>query len=377
MKNIGVSRGMEEQGYEYWLFCLRGITNEKKCRLHKQGITAEELFHIEEIERKGGLEFLFTETERERIKSHRKEKDWEREFETIRKQGIQIITWKNPEYPDRWKQLKGMPYAICVKGELPKEEQITVGIVGSRNCTSYGEQMTLQFAESLAEAGVQVVSGMARGIDGAAHRGALNRGKETFAVLGCGTDVCYPREHRGLYRDILQQGGVISEYPPGTPPLPAHFPARNRLISGLSDVVLVMEAKEKSGSLITADMALEQGKDVYALPGPVNSEWSKGCNFLIRQGAGILLSVEDLIEELYIQKGNKELIRTKISENRKIVLERKENLVYSNLGLYPVSREELLVITGLNPQEISGILLSLQLKGYIKEKSKNYYVRQR
>ena len=143
-----------------------------------------------------------------------------------------------------------------------------------------------------------MISGLARGVDGMGQRGALMGKGRTFAVLGSGVDICYPREHMGLYVDILDQGGgILSEYPPGTPPLPRNFPPRNRIISGLSDAVLVMEARVKSGSLITADLALEQGRELYALPGPVNSELSSGCNRLIQQGAGILLSPEMLLDE--------------------------------------------------------------------------------
>ena len=218
---------------------------------------------------------------------------------------------------------------------------------------------------------MQIISGMARGIDGAAHRGALNVSGRTFAVLGCGVNICYPKEHRGLYQDIQKNGGILSEYPPGMPPLANHFPARNRIISGLSDVILIMEAKQKSGSLITADMALEQGKDIYALPGPINSELSKGCNALIKQGAGILLGVEDILEELSIKIGKNSL---NCQKNKKI-LESKDKIVYSKLGLFPMGREELLQSTGFAPQELAGILLSLELGGHIKEISKNYYIR--
>ena len=163
--------------------------------------------------------------------------------------------------------------------------------MGARSCTPYGEKYALEYGKKLAECGIQVISGLARGVDGIGQRGALLGGGKTFAVLGSGVDVCYPKNHMGLYLDILEQeGGILSELPPGTPPLPQHFPRRNRIISALSDIVLVMEARERSGSLITADLALEQGKDVYALPGPVNSSLSQGCNRLIFQGAGILLS---------------------------------------------------------------------------------------
>ena len=214
---------------------------------------------------------------------------------------------------------------------------------------------------------------MAKGIDGAGQRGALNSGGVTYGILGCGVDVCYPREHIGLYMDIQKTGGIISEQIPGAPPLPSYFPMRNRIISGLSDVVLVMEAKERSGSLITADFALEQGKDVYALPGPVTSTSSRGCHQLIRQGAGILLSPEELMEELNVDVRN---IFQNSVKNKK-VLESTENMLYSCVGLFPKSMSQLMKETGLNARKTLEVLTSLQLQGIIREVSKNYYVRTR
>ena len=197
-------------------------------------------------------------------------------------------------------------------------------------------------------------------------------GGQTFSVLGCGVDICYPREHIGLYRDILEKdGGILSEFIPGTSPIPVNFPKRNRIISGLSDVVLVMEAREKSGSLITADMALEQGRDVYALPGPVDSSLSRGCNQLIRQGAGILISPEILLEELDVWTG---VERIKTDKNKK-VLESPENLVYSCLGLYPKNVDQLIEETKMSAKEVLELLVTLELEGYAREVSKNYYIK--
>ena len=221
--------------------------------------------------------------------------------------------------------------------------------------------------------GIQVISGMAKGIDGAGQRGALNSGGETYGVLGCGVDICYPREHIGLYMDMQVKGGVLSEQPPGRPPLPVYFPMRNRIISGLSDVILVMEARERSGSLITADLALEQGKDVYALPGPVTSRLSQGCHGLLRQGAGILISPQDLLEELGVGSQQTEQKSDKIKK----VLENHENVVYSCLGLFPKGICDLTEETGLRVQELMDCLITLEIKGYIREISKNHYIKVR
>ena len=229
-----------------------------------------------------------------------------------------------------------------------------MAIVGARECSPYGRQLTKEFAKKLASAGAQIISGMAKGIDGAGQIGALEEGGDSYGVLGCGVDVCYPREHIELYTELERKGGILSEQPIGTKPLPQFFPARNRIISGLSDIVLVMEAKERSGSLITADMALEQGKDIYALPGPINSQLSRGCNRLIKQGAGILLSPEDLLEELSFVCEEKV---KKLTEN-KIALESPENLVYSCLDLYPKNLNELADLTGLTIPALMDVLVS-------------------
>ena len=286
------------------------------------------------------------------------------------KNGIRFIPHFTDEYPEKLKRISDYPYALYVKGSLPDKAAKKAALVGARRCTPYGEKYAVDFGKVLAEHGVQIISGMARGVDGMGHRGALLGNGKTFAVLGCGVDVCYPREHIGLYVDILEQGGgIISEMPPGTPPFPQNFPARNRIISGLSDVVLVMEAGEKSGSLITVDLALEQGREVYALPGPVNSRMSIGCNELIRQGAGILLSPEMFLEELGLSGKKTE----KEGKNKKM-LETQEELLYSCLGLYPKSVEEILKETKLEVRQVMEILVSLELRGYIREISKNHYI---
>ena len=375
---------MNEKWYEYWFANVKGISAARKVQLRQNAVSAEALYYIEEtkkndalIAERAGMTGAVKAEEMRLIRESRGEREWKKEYQRCCDSGICMVTRQDREYPKRLLELPGMPYALYLKGRLPEEERRTVAVVGARRCTPYGERMTLEFAEVLAENGVQLISGMARGIDGAAQRGALNGGGRTFAVLGCGADVCYPREHRGLYEDMQKEGGVISEYPPGFPPLPANFPARNRIISGLADVVLVMEAKEKSGSLITADMALEQGRDVYALPGPIESALSAGCNRLIRQGAGILLSPQDLLEEMQVTPKNTiDLKRGKEGKN-KIMLESGENLVYSMLSLYPKSCEELVKLTGLSARELTAHLVSLELKGYIEERSKNYYIRRR
>ena len=228
----------------------------------------------------------------------------------------------------------------------------------------------------MSEHGVQVISGMAAGIDAEGHKGALEGGTPTFAVLGNGVDICYPSSSRGIYRRIPQKnGGIISEYDPGTRGRAYHFPARNRIISGLSDAVLVMEARVRSGSLITADMALEQGKDVYALPGPLDSPLSAGCNHLIQQGAGILLNPKNLLEEWGIET-NVLCRNTEIkNEKNKKVLESTDDLVYSCVGLYPKNVDQIAQESRVEISKLMSILVTLELQGYIREITKNYYIR--
>ena len=357
--------------YEYWLSAIRPLSDKKKRLLREEYGDGKTIYNIEEIH----LRFLNFLESRDVDTILRSKKEWEIEkcWEKLQEQGIRMIPYFSEEYPKKLTNISQPPYALYVKGSLPRENQVSVAIVGARRCTHYGEQIALEYGEALASEGIQIISGMARGIDGAGQRGALNAGGATYGVLGCGVDICYPRENIGLYMDIQQKGGIISEQIPGQPPLPAYFPERNRIISGLADVVLVIEAKEKSGSLITADMALEQGKDVYALPGPVTSSMSQGCHRLIRQGAGILISPEDLLIELGINIVNQGQI---IDKNEK-VLESTENMVYSCLGLFPKGMSQLLEETGLNVQELLEQLITLELKGYVKEISKNYYVKLR
>jgi DNA processing protein len=229
--------------------------------------------------------------------------------------------------------------------------------------------MAREIAQALGREGVQIISGMARGIDSVGQRAALASGGESYAVLGCGVDICYPREAIELYMQLQEQGGIISEFAPQTAPTASHFPARNRIISGMSDAVIVIEAKERSGSLITADMALEQGKDVYALPGPINSRLSAGCNRLIHQGAGIILNTEELLKDLgFISE-----VRNAKKKQKKLILETTENLVYSSLDLTPKSLDMILNETKMTVSDLLDVLMQLQLRGFIREISKNYY----
>lgn len=358
-----------EMAYEYWLASVRHVPARKKIMLRSEYTDASQIYYIEET-RLYFTEYLST-REAEAVIASRTSWDVEKNYKELCDKNISIVPYFHEGYPGRLKETAGPPYALYVKGRLPDPGKPAAAIVGARRCSIYGIEQTEKFSRRLAQAGVEIISGMALGIDGAGQRAALDAGCGTYAVLGCGADLCYPREHIGLYMDIQKQGGLLSEYPPGTQPLRAYFPERNRIISALADIVLIMEAREKSGSLITADFALEQGKDIYVLPGPVTSPLSRGCNNLIRQGAGILSTPDELLADMGMHVNS---FGQKSDKNEKM-LESPENMVYSCLGLCPKSMHQLSRETGLAPGELLERLVTLELQGYIKEISKNYYVR--
>lgn len=280
-------------------------------------------------------------------------------------------------YPSRLAPLEGAPSLLYALGELPTEER-TVAIVGARECTHYGRKMAWEYARALAGEGVGIISGLARGIDAAAHEGALKGGGRTYAVMGCGADVCYPPGNRGLYGEILERGGILSEFEPGTPPRAWHFPVRNRIISGLADLVLVVEARRRSGSLITADAALAQGKDVYALPGRVGDSLSEGCNRLIAQGAGIAWSPEEILCALFHREfpageGVEESVENFPKKN-KTGLAREEKKVYSCISLQPKHVNEISRECGMEFGRTLGVLYDLEARGLVEELAKNHFV---
>jgi len=356
--------------YEYWFSKIWGISSNKKSRLREYYGDGKAIYYIEEM--KQNFPDFLNDKEKYALRQAKKETDIEKDYKEMEKLGIRMIPFYKPEYPEKLRYIPVPPYALYVKGQIPDNRKISVAIVGARRCTPYGEYWAMEYGKELAKYGVEIISGMARGVDGYGQRGALRVGGKTFAVLGCGPDVCYPKEHQGLYEDILgKHGGILSEYPPGMQPLAKNFPARNRIISGLSDAILVIEAKEKSGSLITADMALEQGKEVYALPGPVTSSLSQGCHFLISQGAGILISPSELRKELKIQEKKPE----QNSDKNEKELETPENIVYSCLDLYPKGIQTIIVETGMSSRDVMNELVGLELEGKVKEISKNYYVK--
>ena len=285
---------LRERAFFHWLYNIEGIGRVTIRRLLEAAGSAEQVFALEEEK----LSFLLTPAQKKKLLIARNTADVDRGYEALLKKGIDLYPASDPLYPERLAHIPDRPEAIYVKGRLPGKDVPAAAVIGARVCSAYGAFLAEQFAAAFAEAGVCVISGLARGIDGIGQRAALQRGGTTCAVLGCGPDICYPPENRQIYEAAVRHGAVISEYPPGTAPKAGLFPQRNRIISGLSDLILVIEAREKSGTLITVDMALEQGKEVWAVPGRITDELSRGCNRLIWQGATPALSPERLVEEL-------------------------------------------------------------------------------
>jgi DNA processing protein len=233
----------------------------------------------------------------------RRTTDLDREMERLDAAGARALTWESDDYPERLREVDDSPPVLYTLGDFAPSDSWAVAVVGTRRATHYGREVTARLVAELAEAGITVVSGLARGIDSEAHRAALDGGGRTVAVLGSGVDVLYPPENRGLAQRIVEEGrgAIVSEFPLGTLPEPLNFPSRNRIISGLSLGVLVVEAGEKSGALITVAFALEQGREVFAVPGPITSRMSDGPNHLIKQGAKCVTSARDILEELDMQ----------------------------------------------------------------------------
>jgi DNA processing protein len=297
--------------------------------------------------------------------------DWaeiDEEIERARDAGIAIVPFTNPNYPARLRTIADPPPFLYVKGNILTDDDKAVAIVGSRSASEYGRRVARDLARGLVSLGFTVVSGMARGIDGSAHESALQAGGRTIAVLGSGVERAYPAEHETLYRRIGENGAVLSELPIGTRPLAFNFPARNRLISGLSLGVVVVEATEKSGSLITATLAVEQGREVFAVPGEVGSSRSRGAHRLIRQGAKLVESVDDIIEEIAPQ-----LLDRTGSATQRAPRVLPQNAGDATRTIFALLQENTLQVdqvierTGMSAAQVLETLLDLELQGLLRQ----------
>ena len=395
---------MNRTEYWFWLCNIPGIYQETLKKLLSRHPSPEELFGIneEQLLKEG----LVSEKQMSAMIQSKMVINAAEKIEELQKKGIRFLHYESEDFPEKLKLIPDPPYCLYLLGHLPDPDLPSVGMVGARACSDYGKKMAFRYGGVLAAGGVQIISGLAAGIDSVSAKGALSVGGKTFAVLGSGVDVIYPAENMGLYYEIIASGGgIISEYPIGTQPIPWQFPLRNRLISGLSDRLLVMEAKERSGTLITVRYALDQGRDVFALPGRVTDKTSQGCNRMIADGAGILLSPEYLLEEIYRkpvpevpadktkniepkekkeQSSDTSRAGTSAAKRKPAVRKRPLELthlrsdlkkIYMLLGKGPVSVQTLIEKTKETPEAVASSIAELELLGLIKEVSKNHYVK--
>ena len=376
---------MEREEYWHWFHSLTGISQKEKEELLKvcsevetwymagEKKEAEELFGplCEEYgQQKNRRKQIVSVLEDISLKDNAR-----KSYEAAKSKGIMMVCRESEEFPERLKHIFLPPLMLYYYGKLPKEDVPSLAVIGARNCSVYGKEIAAGFSGQLSAAGIQIISGMARGIDGAAQRTAINEAGRAYAVLGSGVDVCYPRENKLLYNRLQELGGVISEELPGTEPASWNFPKRNRIISGLSDAILVVEARENSGSLITVSYALEQGKDVYAVPGSIYEKLTEGTNRLIQEGAYLVREPEDILQG-FSEKYAGFFVENK-TENKnfeKIILASREKIVYACLSLRPKHMEELMEETGFSLPELTNLLFDMEMKHYIKQPLKNYFI---
>ncbi|MCX7710677.1 MAG: DNA-processing protein DprA [Clostridia bacterium] len=316
-----------------------------------------------------GLDFL-TAANVNSIRNVKYREEAEKHFENIYKYGIKVIPITDKAYPEYLRNIYDPPVVLYSRGKLGKDEK-RLAVVGSRKATTYGLNIAKTISHDLAQMGIAIVSGMARGVDSFAHKGALDAKGRTIAVLGCGLDTVYPRENKELMENIEVSGATISEYIPGVKPMPQNFPARNRIISGLSLGVIVIEAGDKSGSLITADFALEQGREVFAVPGNLDSMNSKGTNRLIKEGAKMITGVDDILEELKMNFESEEIQKQEFSVPVKKPfyhdLDQDEIKLVENLQPQPLHIDALASKCCFSIQATHSIITMLELKGIVEQ----------
>jgi DNA processing protein len=284
------------------------------------------------------------------------------EMEKLERYGVKVTTYLDPDYPARLKEIYDYPPVLYIRGTLLPEDEWCLAVVGTRRATVYGRQVTEEIVADLARSRIIIVSGLARGIDSVAHQSALEAGGRSIAVFACGLDIVYPSENANLARRIMQQGALISEYPLGTKPKSENFPRRNRIMSGLSLGVLIVEAGESSGAIITANMALEQNREVFAIPGSILSPASKGTNHLIQEGAKLIRDYTDVLEEL-----NLTAVAHQIEMKEIIPPSDTESLLMKHLGAEPVHIDEVCRSSGLPVSLVSSTLAMMELKGMVKQ----------
>ncbi len=338
---------LRENDYALWLYNVPKLGSASAVRLTESGLDCRQIYEMNARSLPGFLKPV----QIANIEKSKATWDFALESRKLEEKGIRFVSRIDGDFPEKLKCIPEPPFGLYVKGRLPDPERPSVAIVGARMCSDYGRFMARQFGRDLALAGVQVISGMARGIDGIAQGAALAAGGTSFGILGCGPDICYPEENRDIYNALLEAGGIISEFPPGMEPLANFFPMRNRIISGLSDVLLVVEARQKSGTSITVDTALEQGREVLAVPGRTTDRLSDGCNYLISQGAGIALSAKDVLDRIWVPRNK---AQQDTADESSFVEEEVHELTLD---------EEILEIVDIIPISMSSILEELDRRG--------------
>ena len=286
----------------------------------------------------------------------------EKVWDKIQNLEVTVLTWEDNNYPTLLRELSQSPPVLYIRGKILPQDDWAVAVVGTRRITHYGRQVTERIATKLAHAGVTLVSGLARGVDGVAHKIALESGGRTLAVLGCGVDIVYPPEHRSLSEKIIQQGAVISDYPLGTPPESSNFPPRNRIISGLSRATVIVEAGKRSGALITAGFAADQGREVFAVPGSVLAPQSRGTNRLIQDGARMLTDSQEILESL-------DMTRIVEQKDARIILpaNETETHLFNLLSHEPLHVDEIRNETNYNIELVTSTLALMELKGMVRQ----------
>lgn len=296
-------------------------------------------------------------------------KDWNdvnRDLKMLRETGVEVLTIRDPGYPVQLRNIPDAPLVLYKKGEL-KVRSDTIAIVGSRRASFESINMAEKIAQTLSSVGITIISGLARGVDAAAHRGALKEKGKTVGVLGCGIDICYPSENRSLFEKVGEEGCILTEYTPGELPLQHHFPARNRIIAGLSKGVLVVEASQRSGSLITARLGLEYGREVMAIPGSIFDEGYKGANSLIKQGAKLIDGIDDIIATCFPN--------LTLKKNEHVDLNGDEHYIYEIIGLVKIHVDEVIEKSGMETRHVMAILTNLELKEAIQGVPGGFYLR--
>ncbi len=380
--------------YLYWLDRIKGLGSISKRNLMEAFGSAREVYFGKERQ----IRYIL-DNKKWKLFEEAKKEDPDNAFEQMITQDIQMVAYMQKEYPEKLIHIPDPPFCIYYKGKMPEEDIPSVAIIGARECSGYGEYIARELGRKLGSLGIQVISGMARGIDGISQTAALKEGGSSYGVMGCGVDICYPKSNQNVYDTLLSKGGILSSYLPGTMPQARLFPPRNRIVSGLADVLVVIEARQQSGTSITVEMALEQGREIYAVPGRVTDRLSDGCNKMIKDGAHVFLSPEDFVMDLrallpeamkrlekkrrypvgFSDAEREGMVLGQGKKNQKVKIDSIQGKILQVLDFYPKSLEEIgnnvyeEYKVQLRAEELSRVLMQLCLLGEVKQDSPGWF----